>query len=183
MQPSRPPFSNPNLPYRPTTPILIDFFAKEREEQQMRAEANLQSMPVAGFGQSETIHGCEASASSPASVRPVTLQMLRDAIPDMTVHFSRCRMKDATIQSRLNSVNVSAATLLQALQILNNPHDQRSNSLAMTESERNAVMYRLCGIVTQRAGMREEIRTVVRNAHDNPDQLILHMLAYVRNPN
>ena len=181
MQPSRPPFSNP--PYRPTTPILIDFFAKEREKQQTHAEANPQPIPVAGIGQSETIHGCEASGSSPASARPVTLQMLRDAIPDMTGHFSRCRMKDATIHTRLHSANVSAATLLHALQTLNDAYSQLCANLAMTDSERNAIMYRLRGIVTQTGGLREELRTVVRNAHDNPDDLIRHMLAYVRNPN
>ena len=181
MQPSRPPFSNP--PYRPTTPILIDFFAKERETQQTHAEANPQPIPVAAIGQSETMYGCEASGSSPAPARPVTLQMLRDAIPDMTGHFSRCRMKDATILARLNSANVSAATLLYALQTLNNLHSSLCISLAMTDTERNAIMYRLRGIVTQTAGLREELRTVVRNAHDNPDALIRLMLAYVRNPN
>ena len=183
MQPSRPPFSNPNPPFRPTTPILIDFFAKEREEQQTHVDANYQPMRVAGIGQSETGHCGEASASSPASAPPVTLQMLRDSIPEMTGHYSRCRMKDATVLTRLDSANVSAATLLHALQTVNNPHSQLCTNLAMTDSERNAILYRLRGIVTQTAGFRPEIRTVVRNANDNPDQLIRVMLAYVRNPN
>ena len=187
MQPSRPPFPDSNASFRPTTPTLIDFFANENErtEQYESVDAIVQPTPFDELGtRALDLSVASASASTASSLAsPFTIQMLRESIPEISGHFGRNHLKDATIHNRLQTANLSVETLVSAIQMLSNPDSPIFATLGISNTECNAILYRLRGIVTYKAGLRDELRKVVRSADDIPEQLIVAILRYVRDPN
>ena len=92
-------------------------------------------------------------------------------------------VSDITLQNRLYAADLSAQTLLFALQVLDNADHPLHAQLGMSNKDRNKVTYRLAGIALNKSGFLEPIRSVAENAHNNPEQLIANMLDYVRSVN
>ena len=186
MRPSFPFSTDSNALYRATTPTLIDFFAKEkeREEQQEITDANFQQNPLAPLSPRRTTHSTVATRNEdvgPSHAPHVTLSMLRQYILQ-TGYPGSNYLKNTTIHSRLDAANLSAGTLLDALQIVQNPHDPLLANMGINETERNTIIHKLVGIVNQAAGFRPAIKTAVLNAHNDSAQLIANLLENVRNP-
>ena len=91
-------------------------------------------------------------------------------------------LSEANAQNRLDSANVSAQTFLTALQIAHTINHPLLERLRVSDEELKGLIARLTGIVMTKAGFRPSIKTLVLNAHNNPDQLIANVLEYVRNP-
>ena len=184
MRPSRPSSTDSNALYRATTPTLIDFFAKEREEQQEIADANLQQNPLAPLSPRRTTDSIVATATEdvgPSHIPYVNLGRLRQYI-QQSGYPGSTYLKNTTVHSRLDSVNLSTGALFNALQIVQNAHHPSLANLGISEIERNTLIHKLVGIVNQAAGFRPAIKTAALNAHNDPQQLIANLLECVRNP-
>ena len=81
-----------------------------------------------------------------------------------------------TIQNRLATVNLSPATLLTALETLHELHHPLLAQLAVRDTERDRMIYRLVGIALNKSGFRPQIKAILRSANDNPNRLIAAML-------
>ena len=81
-----------------------------------------------------------------------------------------------TIQNRLATVNLSPATLLTALETLHALHHPVLAQLAVRDTERDRMIYRLVGIALNKSGFRPQIKAILRSANDNPNRLIAAML-------
>ena len=92
-------------------------------------------------------------------------------------------LSENIIQDRLNSAQLSAATLLNAIKIMQNHpvNDPILVSLGVrNKTEREEVIYRLIGIVINRSGFRPGMRTAAINCENNSHQLITGILQHVR---
>ena len=89
-------------------------------------------------------------------------------------------MRDITIQDRLDRANISAGTLLAALQLVNTSNHPLLASIGVSLSERPKLMSKLSGIVNQAAGFRQDVETDAQAANNNPDQLIANVLQAIR---
>ena len=155
--------SNRNAPC-PQSPQFIDFFAREQEQSDL-ANANL--LPTADDG--------AASAST-----AVGIQQVQQYLIDQRYALPRGFLTDVAIQNRLHSADLSAETLLSALQILSNPQHPLLVSLGVSDHELKTLRNRIAGIVSNRSGFLTPIRTEVLQSNDNPELLIRNLLSYLR---
>ena len=169
--------SNPNAPHRATTPVFIDFFAKEAAEQQERiATVGQQS----SFAELSPRHHPDAIANvGPSADSPVTVSSLRDFLRSKG-HPAGQYIYDETIQSRLNAVNLSAETLLAALEIIHTPDHALLITLGVSGTERLRVTNKLKGLVNRSSGFTPEIIGAAQRSNNNPNQLINNFLQLVR---
>ena len=180
----RPSSTDPNAPYRAAISSLVDcnFFADDNAEQaDVAANATHSSYfaelspRTAGDG-SRAYATTEVGASSSASVTANTiLQYLRD-----TGDVSSGTINVWTVENRLDSVNLSAKTLLVALQIANSPDHAVLANLGAHQLERFEIKNRLTGIATNKSGFGKAIKTAAIDSNDNPEQLIANLLDYMR---
>ena len=120
-----------------------------------------------------------------SSASPVTIDTIRQYLRErghINNEWARQSLNDLNTQNRLNSANLSAKTLLIALQIAHNPNHPLLERLGVKDNEHEPLIARLAGIVMSKVGFRSSIKTLALNANDNPDQLITNLLQYVRNP-
>ena len=179
----RPSFSsNPNAPHRATTPVLIDFFAKEAAEQQERTATIGRQSPVAELnprGTSLRHRPDFTTDAGPSADSPVTVSSLRNFLRSKG-HPVGQHIYEETIQSRLNAANLSAETLLTALEITHTPDHPLLRTLAVSKSECQKVINRLKRIVNHSSGFTPEIIGAAQGSNNNPDQLIRNCLQLVR---
>ena len=184
MNPYRPSSPDCNRPCNTVTPLLIDFFAKEREEHLEIACARHQQGQFAGLGlrrmmdspritQVETV---EDEHEVTSAVKVETIRYYLSSRPD----FWQAFLKDTTIQSRLNAAKLSAATLLAALEIAYAPSHPIFPRFGARNNEREALISRLVGIMTNVAGLREPMRTIFENSNDDSTRLVEGVFQYVR---
>ena len=174
--------SDPNATHRATTPVFIDFFAKEAAEEQERTTTIAHQGPFAELSPRDTSPSyrpnstADAGPSATPHVTIITIQRYLIEKGYKTQNF----LKYETIQRRLNGANLSAETLLAALQTVHNPQHSLLARLSMRHHEQTELRYMLAGITFSCAGFRPAIKEVVQNANNNPDQLITNLLQYVR---
>ena len=181
MYPSRPSSSDPNAPYRATTPTLIDFFAKEREEHQERADANHQQNPLSALGPRRTTHGTAPSATAnvgPSAAPNVTASTIGQYLSERG-YAVNILLRNETIEARLSSARLSAEALLAALHIAHDAHHPLLARLGVSDKNRALLLYWLAGIANNKQGFLQPIRTAALNANNNPDQLINNILQYI----
>ena len=174
--------SDPNAAHRATTPEFIDFFAKEAAEQQERTYTIAQQGPFAELnprGRSPRYRPDSTAAAGPSTASHVTIITIQRYLIEKGYQAQNF-LKDETIQRRLNTANLSAETLLAALQTAHSPHHSLLTRLSMRHHEQTELRYMLAGITFSCAGFRPAIKEVVQNANNNPDQLITNLLQYVR---
>ena len=175
--------SDPNATHRATTPVFIDFFAKEAAEQQERTNTIAQQGPFAELNPSGTSprYRPESTADAgPSTASHVTIITIQRYLIEKGYE-AKNFLKDETIQRRLNAANLSAETLLAALQTTHNPHHALLSQLHMHQHEQTELKYMLAGITFSCVGFRPAIKEIVQNADNNPDQLITNLLQYMRN--
>lgn len=178
MRPSRPSTSNPNASYRATTPTLIDFLAIEREEQQVRANAHLSQNPLSELGPRRTTHDAVSSAmanAGPSAAPHVTIITIQRYLLERG-HLASKFLEDSTIQACLDSANISAESLLVALNIAHDACHPLLVSLGVCDHERADLIFKLAGIVNNKSGFRNSMKTAAQNANNNPEQLIENIL-------
>ena len=172
--------SDCNAPYRARQPVLIDFFAKEAAEQQQRANADPQQTPFAELTPRVMCQRTLAGATAcprPSTTRNVTATAIRQYL--MTKGYqAESFLRDDTIQSRLNSVQLSPKSLLDALEIAYDAHHPLLDRLGVDDPKRSWLIYKLAGIATNKSGFRTTIMTALQNANNNPDQLIAAVLQH-----
>ena len=157
--------SNRNAPYSPPSPQFIDFFAREREQSDL---ANASLPPTADHG-------------AASALTAVGIQQVQQYLIDQGYELPRGFLTDVAIQNRLHSADLSAATLLSALQTLYNPQHPLLITLGVSDHELTTLRNRLAGIVSNRSGFLTPIRTEVLQSNDNPELLIRNLLSYLRN--
>ena len=118
-------------------------------------------------------------ASTQLAVDPHT------TVRDIQQYLSRIGYRDGgvadqTIRIRLDSANISAATILSALQTLQDPSHPLLVRLGVMNNARNKLIKRLTGVVNSLHGFRPEIRSAIQRANNNPDQLIINLLTYTQ---
>ena len=180
----RPSSSDPNSPYRAAIASLADcnFFSHEEPVEQADS-GNTTSQPpfFAGLHARRTMHGIVPHAASniaPLPSAPITISTLQRYLIENGYSAHRF-LADGTIQLRLQSGNISAETLLAALQIAHNPNHSLFNRLRTSNETRAEIIYRLAGIMTNDSGFHQAIRREIRNAENNPEQLIRNLLEFL----
>ena len=204
MHPSRPSSSDPNAPYRAAIAALAGHPIDQQEfNHPQPAPAQYQQnahegLPPRRNGNRDHLNQIAHQLGSgvrvameimtprtmPAatldvatsSAAPVTVDTIRQYLSGIGHHGKY--MADATIQGRLNGANLSTETLLAAIQAAHNPNHPIWAAMGASEFEREAVFSRLSGIVTNKSGFRDLLKTLVRNANNNPEQLIVNLLQY-----
>ena len=174
--------STPNAPDRAKQPVLIDFFAKEEAEQQVRNAIMSQQSLLAELSSKRATpsHRLDGNAETSTSADShITIDSLRRFI-GLKGYSTGEHMYDKTIQSRLDIVNLSAKTLLAALEIIDTPHHQLLETIRLKDIERYSLFSKLVGIVNQSGGFTKQIRVAAQRANNNPEQLIVNFLALVR---
>ena len=174
--------SNPNAPHRATPPVLIDFFAKEAAEQQERTATIGQQNPIAQLsprGRSPRYRPDTIADASPSVDSPVTVCSLRSFLRTNGHSFGQ-HIRDETIEGRLNAVNLSAETLLAALEISHTPDHAILRHFAVSQAERNYVISKLKRIVNHTSGFTPQIINAAQHSNNNPNQLIRNILQLVR---
>ena len=92
--------------------------------------------------------------------------------------YSDINMRDEAVQLRLNSANISADTILAALQTLHDANHPLLVSLNVRNNARLKLINRLVGLLNRIQGFRPEIRSAIQRANNNPDQLIANLLQF-----
>ena len=85
-----------------------------------------------------------------------------------------------SIQSRLDSVNLNVAVLLIALQTVHDCNHPVLRTLNVSAYEQEALIYRLSGIVVNKSGFRQAIKTCLLRANNDPNRLIRSVLQLIR---
>ena len=111
-----------------------------------------------------------------SSAAPITVDTIRQYLNGIG-HYGKY-MADLTIQARLDGANLSIETLLAALQTAHNPYHPLWAALGASQLERETVFSRLAGIVMNKSGFRDPIKTVVLAANNDLEQLIANLLRY-----
>ena len=174
--------SDPNSPYRASTPVLIDFFAKEVAEQEERANANRPHSPFAELsprGMSTSNRSDSAVDAGTLSASPVTVSSIRNFLRSKG-HSKGQRINDDTVQSRLDALNLSAETLFEALKIIHTPDHPLLITLRVSATERISVTTKLKGILNHSSGFQAERIYAAQQSNNNPNQLIRNFLQLVR---
>ena len=178
----RPSSTDPNASYRATTPTFIDFFAREREEQQEIADIEPQPDPLAGLSQRSATHHAVSTATSDGnhsaahdnSIGLIRLFLLQNGYPPDSFLLER------TVQARLQSGNLRSETLFAALQIANDANHPLLVRLGVKRRDFKSLKHRLAGIVMSSHGFLSPIRVAAQNANNDPSQLITNILDYIR---
>ena len=206
MHPIHPSYSDPNAPYRAAiaalagNPIDIEEYNQSEPTPAEYAQQVHEGLPPrrnvnrdrlnliahnlgAGVGVAmEMIAEREEAAThtqmATSSSTYVTVETLRQYLSE-TGHRGEY-MVDETIESRLRGSNVSTETLLTALQTAQNPNHPLWAHLGANTRQRDKVIAKLSGIVDNRSGFRYPMRDLLRNAQNDPNQLIAILLQYVR---
>lgn len=203
MHPSRPSSPDPNAPYRAAIAALAGHPIEDEFNQAQPAPVQYQHNPHDGLpprrhGNSDRLNqiahqlgagvGVAMEMMTPrtvpaapidvatSSAAPITVDTIRRYLSGIGHHGKY--MADATIQGRLNGTNLSTETLLAAIQAAHNPNHPIWAAMGASQFEREAVFLKLSGIVTNKSGFRESLKTRVRNANNNPEQLIINLLEH-----
>ena len=175
--------SDPNAPYRAAIASLVDcnFFKDEQAEQPDVAHASYEHSPFVGLSprgasSSNPCHAIEDRGASSAS--QVTIETVLEYLSERG---RGSQLVYGTINNRLNSSNLSAATLLSALKAADTTHYPLWATLGVSAYERAELINRLSGIVTNGGGFKKGIKAAVQNSNNDPEQLIANVLQYGRN--
>ena len=152
--------SDPNAPYHAAIASLVDcnFFADAKPEQPditylMNQKTNqhdsFEGISPRRLTQSTCLNRtAEATLSSAAAL--VTIATIRQYLRDQG--YSGGRIRDATVESRLFSTNLSAKTLLTALQIAHDANHALLVRLGVNSNDREILVARLNGIMLTSQG-------------------------------
>ena len=184
MRPSSSSSSDPNAPYRAAIASLVDcnFFVDDGAEQPETVAANSQQTPFTGLNpgpivaqsnRPNTTSEVGTSTASPVTVGTIQQYLHEKGYPDS-------RLMDLAIRIRLNSANLSAGTLLSALQITHDANHSLLASLSVSNQEREILISKLVGILINTTGFRGEIKNICQNCNNNPNYLIANLLQYLR---
>ena len=187
MFPSRPSSFDSTPSQNTTTPSFIDFFAREKEREEGDATlsaptehipfAGLASRPHASGSRSAGLTHVGSSTSADVTVQTIEQHLLANG-------YERSEFLGYNvIQDRLNSTNLNAETLLNALQIMQSHpvNDPLLRSLGVrNRSERGEIIYRLIGIFINRSGFLHGMQTAALQCENNPHKLITGILEHVR---
>ena len=91
------------------------------------------------------------------------------------------RLNGATIQSRLDSANLSIAALIATMDIVHTDNHPTLVAFQVSENERRVMMSSLIKCMEWRGGFDQSIRVAGCNADNNPQTLIYNMLLQMRN--
>lgn len=113
----------------------------------------------------------QVAATQQTSVRDIQQYLRAMGYPDIN-------MAHQAVQLRLDSVNLSAETILTALQILHDANHPLLAILCVSNNTRIKLINRLVGVVNRVQGFRPEIRSAIQRANNNPDQIIVNLLSF-----
>ena len=175
--------SDPNAPYRAAIASLVDcnVFPDEHAEQADSANTTHPHSPFAELSPrrgSPSIPPSAITDAGPSSATSITIDTVLEYLREQG---RVSNLVYRTINNRLNSSNLSAATLLTALKAAYDTHHPLWATLGVNEYERYELINRLDGIVSHCAGFNKGVKAAAQNSNNDPEQLIANLLHYVRN--
>lgn len=182
MHPS--PFSNSNAPFQAAIASLVDCnILHDRQEEQ--ADTTLTTQQHSPFAELKPRRA--SSTKSPSAIpKPraslalhATIDEIKDYLRQLGLQCDDLKYK--TIINRLDLTNLSAETLFNAIKTANDANSPLLANLAVNGYERSELINRLAETVARRYGFREGIRAAIDNSNNNPHQVIINLLDYLRN--
>ena len=117
-------------------------------------------------------------SSTTQPVSRITVKTIRQYLHQKG--YSTRSVSAKSIQSRIDSVNLNVAVLLIALQTVHDCNHPILRTLNVSEYEQEALIYRLSGIVINKSGFCQAIRTCLLRANNDPNRLIRSVLQLIR---
>ena len=182
MHPFRPSSPHSMTSDRLTTRTFIDLFENETGQHDTRENGNDQQSRFAQLSQrrnpDSSALGAIGNGVAPSSnaASPYTIQRYLRQKGYERKEF----LKYATIQNRLDSANLSAQTLLDALKIVDTANHPLLTALCVSVQEHEILIARLTGIMTKPQGLARTMKAAALNCNNNPDRLISAILQYIR---
>ena len=188
MHPSSPSSSDPNAPYRAAIALLADcnFFADEPAEQPETTHATYEHSAIAGLRSREApLHNLvyDTDNASSSSTSGINVGTLKDYLRGKGHNPRGFIIKDGTIKSRLERIGFSAENFLSALHIAYDPNHPLLDTLGISVSDQELIIYRLESMVMKPQGFNPAIRDCAQNSNNNPERLIRNLLEFVRYQN
>ena len=179
--------SDPNAPYRAAIASLVDcnFFKDEQAEQPDVAHASYEHSPFVGLsprGASSSNDPSAIADAGPSSASQVSVGTIRQYLLEMG-HSNTSRLKDNVVKNRLNLSNLSAETLLRAIQYAYDINRPLPENFTVSRNDRAELIYRLAGIITNKSGFLQGTKDAAQNSNNNPEKLITNLLQHIRNQN
>ena len=211
MHPSRPSSTDPNSAYRATLADNQGLAHQANNDPVPAEHAQPQANSLAGLsprrnnkrdrlkpishhlGSSDTVAlermgqqsvtepsaSCQPAVKS-ANITDANISTLRQYFHRMGLNFSS-QLQDSTIRSRLQTANLSMATLIAAIDIAHTPNHPTLAAFNANENERHTVISCLAGCMHWKKGFNQQTITASLNADNNPDDLIAGLLLQLRN--
>ena len=176
--------SDPNAPYRAAIASLVDcnFFADGQAEQPDAAHTTPHDSPFAEISPRRASSSNSANAiadASRSSASNVNIRTIKQYLVEMG-HTNIDRLKDKVIQNRLDLSNLSAKTLLSAIQFAYDINRPLPENLTISREERAELIYRLAGIITNKSGFLEGTKAAAQNSNNNSEKFITLLIQYIR---
>ena len=186
MRPSSTSSTDPNAPYRDAIASLADgnVFANTQADSSETSHPTHPQTSFAGLNPPRNRGGSASNASaSVASASTATPQVTISAFKN---YLSAMGYLDAdavrlvTVANRLNKTDLRPQTLYDAMQILHQANHPLFAELNLTNQEIRELQHRIAGIVTNKGGFMLPMQKIFQECNNNPKQLIIDILAYVR---
>ena len=210
MHPSRPMFTDTNVPYRAVIAAFGgDLGNAEVAQGQAAPNAYQQSghdgVPARRHTNRDRLNVI-AHNLGPAGVRSVMERMAAEyaagpshpteamtfpqqsyaTLDTLRDYFDRlgigysARLQDMTIQFRLDSANLSVETLIAAMDIVRTPNHPTLIAFQVSENERHVMMTSLTKCMEWRGGFDQRVRDAALNANNDPHALVSNILFQMR---
>lgn len=186
MRPSFTGSTDPNAPYRAAIAALADgnVFANPHAESSETSHpmhphtafAGLNPRNQSGSASNASVPVASASTSSTPLV---TISALKRYLSDKG-HWDADALRLVTVMNRLSKMHLSPQTLYDALEILHQAHHPLCAELNLSNQEIIELKHRIAGIVTNKGGFMLPMQTIFQNCNNNPKQLIIDVLTYMR---
>ena len=167
---------------RTSTQTFINLFENETGQHDTRENGNDQQNRFAQLSQrhrpNSSAVGAIGNGVAPSSnaASPYTIQRYLRQKGYERKEF----LKYGTIQNRLDSANLSAQTLLNALKIVDKANHPLLTGLCVSVQEHEILIAKLIGIMTKAQGLPRAMKAAALNCNNDPDRLITAVLQSIR---
>ena len=111
-----------------------------------------------------------------------SLSTIRQMISDTGLNHRR-NLYDYVIQNRLESANLSQATFIAAMQMIQTPNHPALVAMGVNNDERNTILDYLVAVMSHRRGFNQITLEAGQNADNNPHNFIAGIIQQIRDVN
>ena len=185
MRPSSTCSTDPNAPYRDAIASLAEgnVFANTHPDSSETSHPSHPQTPFAALNPrnrgGSASNASDPVASASTATPQVTISGFRDYLRAMGYQDADA-VRLVTVMNRLNRTDLRPQTLYDAMRILHQANHPLLTELNLTTQELRELQHRIAGIVTNKGGFMVPMQKIFHECNNNPKQLIIDMLAYVR---